>query len=140
MTTVVASGYFNPLHEGHLDYLEMSKSLGDRLIVIVNSDDQAILKHGHSFIDENTRKRIVESLRFVDWAMIAIDKDLSVCESLEAIKPDIFAKGGDRHKGEIPEAPICERLGIKIIDGLGDKIQSSSELIRKIRNEKSNKG
>lgn len=130
---VAASGYFNPIHIGHIEYLEKSKALGDRLIVIVNSDEQAYRKHGHCFMKQEERLAIVKALRCVDNAFIAIDSDQSVCSSLAAIRPDIFAKGGDRHIGEIPESSICEKLNIKIVDGLGEKVQSSSKLINNIR-------
>ena len=126
---VVASGYFDPIHVGHLEYLEKAKSLGDKLIVIVNSDNQAGLKKGKAFMPESERLKIVKALRFVDDVFLSIDKDKTVCKSLEFLKPHIFAKGGDRTSDEIPEAKICNKLGIKIIDGLGDKIQSSSKLI-----------
>ena len=126
---VVASGYFDPIHVGHIEYLEKAKSLGDKLIVIVNNDGQAILKKGKEFMPFAERIKIVGALKFVDEVFPSIDEDKSVCKSLEAIKPNIFAKGGDRVVSNIPEAEICRKLGIKIIDGLGDKIQSSSALI-----------
>ena len=124
---VATSGYFDPLHVGHLECLEMAKELGDRLIVIVNSDLQAKLKKGKAFMNENDRMKIVSALKCVDHVFLSIDKDKSQCESLRHIQPDIFAKGGDRTSGEIPEAAICKEMGIKIIDGLGKKIRSSSE-------------
>ena len=77
------------------------------------------------------RAAIVAALKCVDEVFICIDKDTSVCESLAAIKPDIFAKGGDRNSGNIPEKAICDELGIDIVDGLGEKIQSSSDLVAK---------
>ena len=129
MIVVVASGYFDPLHKGHLDYLKEAKKLGDKLIVIVNNDFQASLKKGRSFIPEDQRLAIVKSLACVDEVFLSIDMDKSVCKSLEHLKPTIFAKGGDRTAGEIPEGFICNKLGIKIIDGLGAKIESSSRLI-----------
>ena len=125
---VATSGYFDPLHVGHLECLEMAKELGDRLIVIVNSDLQAKLKKGESFMKEEDRMRIVSALKCVDEVFLSIDKDKSQCESLRYINPDIFAKGGDRTSGEIPESRVCNELGIKIIDGLGEKIRSSSDL------------
>ena len=128
MKIVVTSGYFDPLHVGHLECLEMAKELGDRLIVIVNSDLQAKLKKGKSFMNENDRLKIVLALKCVDHAFLSIDKDKSQCETLRYIKPDIFAKGGDRMSDEIPESKVCKELGIKIIDGLGEKIRSSSDL------------
>ena len=125
---VVTSGYFDPLHVGHLECLEMAKELGDRLIVIVNSDLQAKLKKGESFMKEEDRMKIVSALKCVDHVFLSIDKDKSQCESLRHINPDIFAKGGDRTSGEIPESKVCRELGIEIIDGLGEKIRSSSDL------------
>ena len=128
MKVVATSGYFDPLHVGHLECLEMAKELGDRLIVIVNSDLQAKLKKGESFMKEEDRMKIVSALKCVDHVFLSIDKDKSQCESLRHINPDIFAKGGDRTSGEIPESKVCRELGIEIIDGLGEKIRSSSDL------------
>ncbi len=128
---VAASGYFDPIHKGHIEYLELAKRLGDELIVIVNNDIQASLKKGKAFMPQEERLAIVKSLRCVDQVFLSIDKDASVCKSLEAIKPHIFAKGGDRHAYEIPESRVCKKHGIKIIDSLGAKIQSSSDLIAK---------
>ena len=128
---VAASGYFNPLHKGHVEYLERARSLGDRLIVIVNSDLQRRLKGSKEFMDESERLYIVSALRCVDEVFLSIDTDASVCASLEAVRPHIFAKGGDRFAGEIPEALVCDRLGIKMVDGLGAKVQSSSWLLSK---------
>lgn len=126
---VVTSGYFDPLHVGHIECLELAKQLGDRLIVIVNNDWQATLKKGKSFMNELDRLKIVSSLKCVDEVYLSIDKDKSVCESLRDLAPDIFAKGGDRTSDEIPESVVCREKNIKIIDGLGDKIRSSSLII-----------
>jgi len=129
MSKVVAvSGYFDPIHVGHLDYLEMSKKLGDKLVVIVNSNSQCVLKKGKPFMDENDRVRIVKSLKIVDEVFLSIDIDKTVCKSLEAINPDIFANGGDRAVSEVPESVVCDKYNIEMIDGLGDKIRSSSSL------------
>ena len=129
MNKVVAvSGYFDPIHVGHLDYLEMSKKLGDKLVVIVNNNNQCVLKKGKPFMDEDDRVRIVKSLSIVDEVFLSIDTDKTVCKSLEAIKPDVFANGGDRATSEVPESLICDKYNIKMIDGLGDKIRSSSSL------------
>lgn len=128
---VVASGYFDPIHSGHIEYLELAKKLGDKLIVIINNDEQAKLKKGFVFMPYEEREKIVKSLKFVDGVVKSVDGDSSVCKTLEMIKPDIFAKGGDRFSYEIPESKICSKFGIKIIDGLGNKIQSSSELVMK---------
>lgn len=126
---VVVSGYFDPLHIGHIEYLGKAKELGDKLVVIVNNKNQAMLKKGYEFMPFNERIGIVKAIRFVDEVFPSIDNDNSVCKSLEEIRPDIFAKGGDRFSYEIPEAKICEKLGIKIVHGLGEKIQASSSLV-----------
>tara|TARA_B100001029_G_scaffold62518_1_gene50616 strand:+ start:136 stop:540 length:405 start_codon:yes stop_codon:yes gene_type:complete len=126
MKLVAISGYFDPLHVGHLEYIKLSKKLGDRLVVIVNNDFQSKLKKGKSFMNESDRLEIVKSIIWVDDAIISVDKDGSVCKSIELVKPDIFANGGDRKNKEIPESKICNKLGIKIIDGIGKKIRSSS--------------
>ena len=131
MKTVAVSGYFDPLHIGHLQYLKMASGLGDKLIIILNNENQTILKRKTKpFMPIEDRVEILEELKCVDKVFISIDEDLSVCDSLRCIEPDIFAKGGDRYAKEIPEAKICKELGIKIIDGVGSKIQSSSELIK----------
>ena len=127
MKIVVTSGYFDPLHVGHLECLELAKQLGDKLIVIVNSDLQAKLKKGKSFMNEQDRMKIILALKCVDEVFLSIDKDETQCDSLKYLNPDIFAKGGDRMSNEIPESTLCQELGIKIVDGLGKKIRSSSD-------------
>lgn len=128
MKTVAVSGYFDPIHVGHLEYLKLSKELGDRLVVIVNNNHQCVLKKGKPFMDEKDRVEIVKSLKVVDEVFLSIDMDKTVCSSLESIKPDIFANGGDRSKEEVPESVICKKHNIQMTDGLGDKIRSSSDL------------
>ena len=125
---VAVSGYFDPIHVGHLDYFELAKELGDELVVIVNNNHQCTLKKGKPFMDEADRMRIVEAIGIVDEVFLAIDDDKSVCKSLEALRPDVFANGGDRHVGEIPESAICRKHGIELADGLGAKVRSSSDL------------
>jgi len=125
---VAVSGYFDPIHVGHLEYLRMAKELGDSLVVIVNNNYQCKLKKGKHFMDENDRVEIVKALRFVDEVFLSIDNDRTVCKSLVEIKPDIFANGGDRATSEVPETPVCKKFNIKMVDGLGDKIRSSSSL------------
>ena len=125
---VAVSGYFDPIHIGHLEYLRMAKELGDSLVVIVNNNYQCKLKKGKHFMDENDRVEIVKALRFVDEVFLSVDNDRTVCKSLEEIRPDIFANGGDRATSEVPETPVCKKFNIKMVDGLGDKIRSSSSL------------
>ena len=125
---VAVSGYFDPIHVGHLEYLKLAKELGDKLVVIVNNNHQCILKKGKPFMDEADRVEIVKALGIVDEVFLSIDQDKSVCASLERIKPNIFANGGDRHTREVPETAVCKTYNIKIVDGLGGKIRSSSDL------------
>ena len=126
MKLVAISGYFDPLHVGHIEYIKLAKNLGDKLVVIVNNDYQSKLKKAKSFMNESDRLEIVKSIIWVDDAILSVDRDETVCKSIELVKPNIFANGGDRKNKEIPESTICNKLGIKIIDGLGKKIRSSS--------------
>tara|TARA_B100000941_G_C28180344_1_gene386749 strand:+ start:108 stop:515 length:408 start_codon:yes stop_codon:yes gene_type:complete len=128
MKIVAVSGYFDPIHVGHLEYLKLARKLGDYLIVIVNNNHQCELKKGKPFMDEEDRMTIVENMKMVDEVFLSIDRDKTVCKSLEKIKPNIFANGGDRSTNEIPESIICNKYKIKMIDGLGNKVRSSSEL------------
>ena len=128
---VCVSGYFNPIHTGPIEYFEKSKQLGDKLVVIVNNDKQAILKKGSSFMSENERLKIIRSLKIVDFAVLSIDEDRTVCKTLVSIRPHVFTNGGDQTNDIIPEKEICDKLNIQLVDGLGDKIQSSSWLLAK---------
>lgn len=131
-TIVVASGCFDCLHIGHLDYLHMAKDMGDYLLVLVESDEKVVLKKGFVFMPENQRIEIIRALKFVDSAYII---NTSVAEELIHIKPDIFAKGGDRTLETIPveEILVCQHNKIKLITGLGKKIESSTRLINKVK-------
>lgn len=130
---VCISGYFDPLHVGHLEYMQKAKKCGDELVVIVNNDHQAMLKKEKSFMPEDERVEIIKSIKFVDHVVKSIDQDRTVCKTLQHMtpRPHFFCNGGDQNNNSIPEAPICEALNIQLIDGLGDKIQSSSWLISK---------
>ena len=139
-TAIIVSGYFNPIHKGHLELFNKAKLQGDELWVIVNSDLQRGLKGSKEFMGEDERLLIVSSLKMVNFSMIAIDEDRTVSETLRALyvksiandpKYQIsFANGGDQNNDSIPEARICQELGIYLIEGLGDKIQSSSWLLK----------
>jgi|TARA_B100001094_G_scaffold45765_1_gene40769 D-beta-D-heptose 7-phosphate kinase/D-beta-D-heptose 1-phosphate adenosyltransferase len=128
MKRVAVSGYFDPIHIGHLEYLKLAKKLGEKLVVIINNNHQCVLKKGKPFMDEADRLEIVKNLKMVDEVFLSIDKDKTVCASLELLKPDIFANGGDRSTKEVPESSVCKKYNIKMIDGLGNKIRSSSDL------------
>ena len=128
MIVVAVSGYFDPIHVGHLEFLKLARQLGDKLVVIVNNDQQAVLKKGKSFMNEKDRMEIVSALQSVDEVFLSIDNDKNVCKSLEFLKPDIFANGGDRSLSEIPETAVMKKYSIKIVDGVGEKIRSSSKI------------
>jgi len=134
--TVAVSGGFDPLHFGHIDYFEKAKKLGDKLVVILNSDDFLKKKKGYIFMPFEQRKKIIESIKYVDKVIECIDKDQTVCQTLRMLKPDIFAKGGDRILENTPEKEVCQTLGIKMVFGVGEKVQSSSWLINKVVNNK----
>ena len=134
---VIVSGYFNPVHKGHIEYFQNARAQGDELFVIVNNDLQRALKGTRVFQDENERVFIIENLRLVDKCFLSEDYDRTVIESIRKIHNEYsqkyefaVANGGDQNNLTIPEKPICEKLGIELIDGLGGKIQSSSWLLK----------
>ena len=135
---IIVSGYFNPLHKGHLELFQKAKAFGDKLWVIINSDLQRALKGSKEFMDENERLIIVSAIGIVDKALISIDKDKTQCATLSELADKhsnqyelYFANGGDQNNDSISEALVCKEKGIRLIDGLGDKIQSSSWLLKK---------
>lgn len=135
MKIVAVSGGFDPIHVGHIELFREAKKLGNRLVVILNSDDFLMKKKGYIFMHFDSREEIVRSIRYVDDVVRCVDNDLSVCRTLELVKPDIFANGGDRVYENIAEKSVCERLGIQMVFGIGGgKIQSSSQLLKKYEN------
>ncbi|WP_299017557.1 adenylyltransferase/cytidyltransferase family protein [uncultured Polaribacter sp.] len=135
---IIVSGYFNPIHKGHIEYFNNAKAMADELFVIVNSDLQRALKGSKEFQKEEERLFIVQNIKVVDKAILSIDKDRTVCASIkhlcEKYKDNYdfaFANGGDQDNNSIPEAPICKEMSVTLIDGLGDKVQSSSWLLAK---------
>ena len=135
---IIVSGYFNPLHKGHLELFQKAKAAGDQLWVIVNSDLQRELKGSKEFMDQDERLLIVSAIKIVDKALISIDKDKTQCTTLSDLADKFssayelyFANGGDQNNESIPEAPVCREKGIGLLEGLGDKIQSSSWLLKK---------
>ena len=138
MKAIIVSGYFNPIHKGHLEYLNCAKAIADKLFVIVNNDHQRELKGSKEFQDEAERVIIISNLKAVDEVFLSIDKDRTVCETIKHISEKFgneyelaFANGGDQNNDSIPEAVVCKELGVSLIDGLGEKIQSSSWLLEK---------
>lgn len=133
---VIVSGYFNPIHKGHIEYINLSKKDADYLIVIVNNDFQRKLKGSKAFMTQSERVLIVNEIKGVDKVFLSIDKDKTVSLSIEHIYKKygnkyqiLFANGGDQSNNSIPELSICKKYGIKLIDGLGQKIQSSSWIL-----------
>ena len=135
---IVVSGYFNPLHKGHIEYFHNAKKYAEYLIVIVNNDFQRELKGTKVFMLEDERVRIIKELKVVDYVYLSVDKNKDVINTIKKINKELsnkyllhFGNGGDQNNDTIPEAEICKKLNIKLIDGWGDKIQSSSWLINK---------
>ena len=134
---VITSGFFNPIHIGHINLIREAKKLGDFLIIIVNNDEQVKAKGSVPFMVDKERAEIVKALRYADDIVVSVDKDESVAESLKLVAQKYpgelyFAKGGDRNSNNIPELEVrvCKEYNIKIINGVGgDKIQSSSWLL-----------
>jgi D-beta-D-heptose 7-phosphate kinase/D-beta-D-heptose 1-phosphate adenosyltransferase len=121
-----------------LEYFNNAKALCDELFVIVNNDHQRALKGSKAFQDEDERMMIVSNIKSVDKAVLSVDKDRTVCKSIHMLVEQngkdydlAFANGGDQNNETIPEIPVCKELGVALIDGLGDKIQSSSWLLEK---------
>jgi len=134
---IIVSGYFNPIHKGHIEYFNLSKKLGDILIVIVNNDIQRLKKGSKKFMDEDERVVIVSNIKSVDKVYKSIDTEKSVIKSLQLVFDELnneyelfFSNGGDQNNKSIPEIEICKKLGIKLIDNMGDKVQSSSWLLK----------
>ena len=141
MRIVVISGFFNPIHTGHLDYIKAASELGDKLIVIVNNDKQVSLKGSTSFMNEHERMRMVNAIKGVSRPVLSIDTGEDVTETIKSIYNEysvdyffdsmIFCNGGDRTKDNSPEEQYCERRGIKTVYNTGGKkTQSSSSLLR----------
>ena len=142
---VIVSGFFNPLHGGHLDMIEEAAKLGDYLIVIVNNDIQQVLKKDKIILPEENRARLMRALRDVDEVIIATDTELPVIHTLEAIAQKylddelIFANGGDRDSEKvIPETAICRQYGIQMLMGVGgtNKADSSTRINQALGHKK----
>jgi cytidyltransferase-like protein len=136
-SAIIVSGYFNPIHKGHIEYFNNAKAFGDKLIVIINNDHQRVLKGSKEFQKEDERALIVSNIKSVDKVFLSIDQDRTVCATIKLVFEQLssdydiaFANGGDQKNDTIPEKSICEELGIELIDGLGGKIQSSSWLLK----------
>ena len=141
MKIVVVSGYFNPIHIGHLDYIKSASKLGDRLVVIVNNDRQVELKGSTPFMSEYDRMSIVSAIKGVHRAVLSIDADRSVVRTLGSLYDEysvdyffdsmVFANGGDVNNVNSREDWYCESRGIEAVYNIGGgKMQSSSSLLK----------
>tara|TARA_B100000519_G_scaffold163972_1_gene147127 strand:- start:4143 stop:4583 length:441 start_codon:yes stop_codon:yes gene_type:complete len=144
MRVIVISGYFNPIHRGHIDYIASARNLGDFLVVIVNNDEQVKIKGSTPFMDQDERLEIVRNIKGVDRAVISIDDDGTVCQTIRQeyyrLTDDpfftamAFANGGDRKEGGVPEDVLEEEIGVRMIYNVGGgKLQSSSDLLKNIK-------
>jgi len=140
----IISGYFNPIHTGHIDYIESAKQLCDKLYVIVNNDTQVDLKGSTRFMSEASRVKIVGALRAVDRVILSVDDDPTVVKSIKKIHDEnkydpfiygfIFMNGGDRKKGNTPESEFCDNMGISLSYNVGgEKTESSSTLLEDVK-------
>jgi cytidyltransferase-like protein len=129
---VCTSGGFDPVHPGHLSCIVESKQYGDTLVVIINGDSFLKNKKGKAFMDLKTRTQIISFIDCIDYIIpFEIEGDSSVNVALEAIRPHVFTKGGDKNYGNIPEAPIIDKYNIEIIHNVGlPKYWSSSDFLK----------
>ncbi|WP_230486663.1 adenylyltransferase/cytidyltransferase family protein [Nocardioides anomalus] len=134
----VVSGYFNPIHIGHLKMIRAARAHGDHLVVIVNNDRQQLLKKGRILMTEDDRQAIVAELRAVDEAIVAVDDDRTVVASLRHVRERyphaelVFCNGGDRSPDgdPAPEAALADEIGLEMVYGVGgdDKADSSTRI------------
>ena len=136
---IIASGYFNPIYKGLLEYFNNVKTIAGKLFVIVIMIIKDPIKEVRSFRMKAERMIIVSNIKAVDKAILSIDKDRTLCVTIKMIAEQIgeefdlgFANGGDQNNDTIPERGVCEEMNVALIDGLGDKIQSSSWLLKKL--------
>lgn len=131
--TIAVSGGFDPIHVGHIRYIKEAALRGD-VVVILNTDEWLVRKKGYAFMPWYERAEILRAIDGVKVIIMAKDDDGTVCKTLEELKPDYFAKGGDRTSDNTPELETCKQLGIEVLFGMGgNKIASSSELVNAIR-------
>ncbi len=136
--TIMVSGGFDPIHVGHVRMIRAASEYGG-VIVVANSDEWLFRKKGYNFMAFNERKEILMAIKGVIDVIPVLDHDGTVCSALMEYKPNYFANGGDRKKGNTPEKIICEQLEIELLWNVGGgKIQSSSELVGKSIEKKNN--
>ena len=133
--TVMVSGGFDSLHAGHIRMIRHAAQYGD-VIVIANSDSWLWRKKGFVFMEWERRVEILNAIKGVILVDSVDDTDGTVCEAIYRHEPTFFANGGDRGKSNTPEQSVCEKLGVQLLWGIGgeEKLESSSELAKKVRN------
>ena len=133
MKVVAVSGFFDPLHIGHLRHFELAKKLGDKLIVIVSRDDQCIKKKGYYLLPLEQRMAIIGALKYVDQVQMNVDAENISAETLELLKPNIFAKGGEYDQTNLPpkEIEVCKKNNIKIVYGVGKTLDTSRGIVKR---------
>ncbi len=130
---ILCSGGFDPLHVGHLHYLQAAATYDDYVVVVLNSDAWLIRKKGYVFMPFLERAEILKALSVVTHLMEVDDSDGTVCEALTRVRPHYFANGGDRTEPNPAEDAVCGKLGIiQLFRVGGTKIASSSQLLRKV--------
>ncbi|MFA6447426.1 MAG: adenylyltransferase/cytidyltransferase family protein [Patescibacteria group bacterium] len=132
---VATSGGFDPLHVGHLRCIIEAKKLGKTLIVIVNGDGFLMRKKQYNFMPVQDRMEIIDGIKGVDYVVDWDDGSQFVSGAIDLIKPNYFAKGGDRAEPkDIPEWDVCQKVSCEVVFNVGGgKVRSSSELVAKIK-------
>jgi len=145
MKTIIVSGFFNPLHGGHLDMIEAAAEMGDKLVVIVNNDVQQVIKKDKVILNEQNRMRLIKGLRVVDEAVLSIDQDPTIIKTLEMVAKEhageelVFANGGDRDSEKaVPETDVCRANNIEMVFGVGgtNKADSSTRINQALGHKK----
>ncbi len=131
---VAIAGGFDPIHKGHIDHIRKASELGE-LTVIIATDEQLIRKKGYRLLPFEDRIVVVSNICGVVHAIPSIDTDGTVSETLRMIKPNIFAKGGDRTPDNMPqnELAVCAEIGCDVVYGVGDLLNSSSRIVNNLK-------
>ena len=138
MTTVCVTISFDLLHDGHIDHLEKAHKIGDKVVIIVDPDKFLINKKGYALMPLQSRMRIAnflkENISWIEDIVVSIDKDGTCAETLRMIKPNIFAKGGDRTPSSMPknEIEVCKEINCCIVYGVGEQLNSSTKLVEEL--------
>lgn len=140
MTTIAIAGKFDPLHEGHKSHIRKAKQLGGYLIAITHRDDivARCSEKGFCYQTLNERIKRLYAQPEIDLVVISEDEDGTVCNTLRVLRPDIFAKGGDRMPNNMPEVEktVCQAIGCQIIYGIGDLLNSSSRIVKEYASQR----